>query len=214
MKPADLPSLQPRKTPHQARSTATVGIIFEATIQVLLADGPNKLTTTRVAERAGVSVGTLYQYFPHKQALLYAVLQHHLSAVATAVEAACAVAHGRELEQMAQGLVTAFVKAKTAHPDASRAMYKVAAELETQDLLRDIGQRMLDAVTTMLASAPDARIDDLPAVTLTLMSALAGTTRAVFERGATPRLLRGLRAQTLILCCAYLRAVALTPASA
>ena len=55
-------ALNPRKKPAQSRSKVTVDAIFEATIQVLLADGLQRLTTTRVAERAGVSVGTLYQY--------------------------------------------------------------------------------------------------------------------------------------------------------
>lgn len=75
-------SLKPRKTPLQARSAVTVEAIFEATIQFLLVEGPHRLTTTWVAERAGVSVGTMYQYFPHKQSLLYAVLQQRLGAVA------------------------------------------------------------------------------------------------------------------------------------
>ncbi|MFA4939989.1 hypothetical protein [Brevundimonas sp.] len=53
--------LQPRKSPQQARSAATIEAIRQATIQVfLLADGAGRLTTTRVAERAGVSVGTTY----------------------------------------------------------------------------------------------------------------------------------------------------------
>lgn len=56
--------LNPRKRPRQARATATLDAIFEATIQLLVADGPQRLTTTRVAARAGVSVGTMYQYFP------------------------------------------------------------------------------------------------------------------------------------------------------
>ena len=62
-----LVAFEPRKTPIQARSTVTVEAIFEATIQVLLSRGADRLTTTRVAERAGVSVGTLYQYYPNKQ---------------------------------------------------------------------------------------------------------------------------------------------------
>ena len=53
----------------------TVGAISQTTVQVLLAVGLDRLTTTRVAERAGVSVGTLYQYYPNRQALLYAVLK-------------------------------------------------------------------------------------------------------------------------------------------
>jgi AcrR family transcriptional regulator len=60
-------ALEPRKTPLQARSTATVDVIFKATFQVLLADGQARLTTIRVAERAGMPVGTLYPYFPHLQ---------------------------------------------------------------------------------------------------------------------------------------------------
>jgi AcrR family transcriptional regulator len=75
------PSLEPRKTPIQTRSADTVAAISEATIQVLLSGGPDQLTTTRVAERAGVSVGTLYQYFPNKHALLFSVLEQHLNRV-------------------------------------------------------------------------------------------------------------------------------------
>jgi hypothetical protein len=56
-------NLKPRKTPRQARAEATVDAILEATIQVLLSEGAGRLTTTRVAARAGVSVGTMYQYF-------------------------------------------------------------------------------------------------------------------------------------------------------
>ena len=67
--------LEPRKSPVQARSAASVDAILEATIQVLLDDGKERLTTTRVALRAGVSVGTLYQYFPNKSALLQAALE-------------------------------------------------------------------------------------------------------------------------------------------
>jgi AcrR family transcriptional regulator len=84
-----LSAFEPRKTPIQPRATVTVGAISEATIQVLLKQGINRLTTTRVAERAGVSVGTLYQYYPNKQSLLFAVLADHLVNVAGAVEAAC-----------------------------------------------------------------------------------------------------------------------------
>jgi AcrR family transcriptional regulator len=88
--PADaLLALEPRKTPVQARSTVTVESISEATIQVLLSHGAERLTTTRVAERAGVSVGTLYRYYPNKRSLLFAVLENHLNKVAARVEAVC-----------------------------------------------------------------------------------------------------------------------------
>src|SRR6202161_4430708 len=70
--------LQPRKSPVQARSAASVDAILDATLQILLKIGKERLTTTRVALRAGVSVGTLYQYFPNKSALLQAALRRHL----------------------------------------------------------------------------------------------------------------------------------------
>lgn len=60
----------PRKRPRQDRSKATVDAILEATAQVLVQDGYDKTSTNRVAERAGVSVGSVYQYFPSKEALV------------------------------------------------------------------------------------------------------------------------------------------------
>src|SRR5260370_21245563 len=81
--------LEPRKSPVQARSTASVDAILEATIQVLLSVGKERLTTTRVALRAGVSVGTLYQYFPNKSSLLQAALRCHVNEVAKAVDRVC-----------------------------------------------------------------------------------------------------------------------------
>jgi AcrR family transcriptional regulator len=60
-----------RKQPQQARSTELVAIILEAAVQVLAKEGAQRFTTARVAERAGVSVGSVYQYFPNKAAILF-----------------------------------------------------------------------------------------------------------------------------------------------
>jgi AcrR family transcriptional regulator len=91
-------AFEPRKTPVQARATVTVEAISGATIQVLLRPGAERLTTTRVADRAGVSVGTLYQYFPNKRALLFALLEDHLEKVTEEVEDACEHAADRTLD--------------------------------------------------------------------------------------------------------------------
>src|SRR4051812_37573633 len=69
------PLLDSGKTPVLARSAVTVDPILSASIQVLLAEGQERLTTTRVAYRAGVSVGTLYQYFPKQAGLLIKALE-------------------------------------------------------------------------------------------------------------------------------------------
>jgi len=60
-----------RKHPKQARSTELVAAILEAAVQVLAKEGAQRFTTARVAEKAGVSVGSLYQYFPNKAAILF-----------------------------------------------------------------------------------------------------------------------------------------------
>ena len=112
MKTVSSVAFEPRKTPVQRRSTVTVEAISEATIQVLLAVGLDRLTTTRVAERAGVSVGTLYQYFPNKQALLNAVLKVHSIKVAEAVELACHANRGAAVAVLVAAVVEALVNAK------------------------------------------------------------------------------------------------------
>ena len=65
------PGISSRRQPKQARSSELVGAILEAAIQVLEKVGAHRFTTTRVAERAGVSVGSVYQYFPNKAAILF-----------------------------------------------------------------------------------------------------------------------------------------------
>ena len=65
------PRISSRKQPKQARSTELVATILEAAIQVLTKEGAQRFTTARVAEKAGVSVGSLYQYFPNKAAILF-----------------------------------------------------------------------------------------------------------------------------------------------
>src|ERR1700751_790773 len=104
--------LEPRKRPVQARSAASVDAILEAAIQVLLSVGKERLTTTKIASRAGVSIGTLYQYFPNKSAILQAALKRHLDEVTKAVEQVCREQQGNTLKQMAAGLVNAFLEAK------------------------------------------------------------------------------------------------------
>ena len=68
----------PRKRPRQARSRATVDSVLEATARVLVKRGFDGLTTNLVAEAAGVSIGSLYQYFPNKAALVGALIEKHV----------------------------------------------------------------------------------------------------------------------------------------
>ena len=65
------PSISSRKEPQQARSAELVAAVLEAAAQVLATEGAQRFTAARVAEKAGVSVGSLYQYFPNKAAILF-----------------------------------------------------------------------------------------------------------------------------------------------
>src|SRR5580658_5503276 len=72
------PSTAPRKQAQQVRSRNTVAAILEATTYILVRDGYERCTTNKVAQRAGVSIASLYQYFPSKEALVAALIDQHL----------------------------------------------------------------------------------------------------------------------------------------
>lgn len=196
--------LTARKKPRQSRSVTTVEAIFEATIQVLLREGIHRLTTTRVAERAGVSVGTMYQYFPHKQALLYALNERYLDLVAARVEAACKARHGAPTAEMIEALVTTYWQAKTERSEVTRALYKSAVELDNEALIEAFAKRVDAATVAMLESAPDANYADIDLVNVTLLSVIFGTVRNVFERNLTTSEQSAIRQELMTMCLSYL----------
>ena len=197
-------TLGARKKPRQARSQATVAAIFEATIQVLLSDGLQRLTTIRVAERAGASVGTLYQYYPHKQALLVAVLQRHLANVENAITRAAESSHHTPLATMVSAVIDALVKVKTGRLDESRALYAVTTELNSREVVRDYEKRCRIALSAMLATATDAKFNSLEEVVFVLTTAMSGPTRAVIEGGGPSKMVRALPKHLRSLCLGYL----------
>jgi AcrR family transcriptional regulator len=196
--------LKPRKKPRQARSQATVDAIFEATIQVLLRDGLPRLTTIRVAERAGASVGTLYQYYPHKEALLFAVLQRHLANVERAITQAAESHHNMPLATMISAVIDALMKVKTGRLEESRALYAVSTELNSREIVREHEQRCRAAIAAMLNTATDAKFRDLDTVVFMLTTAMAGPTRAIIEGGGSATRIRALRGHLRSLCLGYL----------
>lgn len=196
--------LQPRKIPAQSRSRVTVEAIFEATIQVLLRDGMNDLTTTRVAERAGVSVGTMYQYFPNKQALVYALNARYLDALAARIEATCGEQTGAPLAQMVEALIETYWTAKTERADVTRALYRSVAELNNDALIHAFANRVDRATTAMFASACDAAFADVPRANLALATVIYGTVRNAFERGLSGQEAADLRQDLTAMCRACL----------
>jgi len=88
-----------RKTPRQARSSAMVEAILEAAARVLAREGLARATTNRIAEVAGVSIGSLYQYFPNKMAIVQALQQAHGQAMVDLVRELAPAASRLSLEQ-------------------------------------------------------------------------------------------------------------------
>lgn len=199
--------LSPRKRPRQARAAVTLDAILEATVQVLLRDGPRRLTTTRVADRAGVSVGTMYQYFPHKQALIYALNERYLEALAERIEEACRTHHGAPLDRMVEALVDTYWRAKTERADLTRALYRSVVEIDNEAMVEAFAARVDAATTTMLASAPEVTFGSLASVSLTLVTVVFGTVRNAFERNLTTAAAEAVHRELLAMCRSYLRAV-------
>jgi AcrR family transcriptional regulator len=112
--------LEPRKLPRQRRSAATVEAILEAAAHILERDGLPALTTNRVAERAGASIGSLYQYFPNREAILAALIRRERNALATSVAAALQGPGG--FDARLDRLIAAAVAHQLARPALARAL--------------------------------------------------------------------------------------------
>lgn len=113
---------KPRKRASQERSRATVDALIEATARILVAEGFDKASTNRIAEKAGVSVGSLYQYFPSKEALVAAVIDRHKHEILLVVRGALAEVATAPMEQAVRMLVTAAIKAHRIDPKLHRVL--------------------------------------------------------------------------------------------
>jgi AcrR family transcriptional regulator len=197
-------ALKPRKSPRQARSAVTVEALHTAAVQVLTREGLSRCTTTRIAARAGMSVGSLYQYYPNRDALVAAVLEKHLDGVAGAGDRACRQYRGKPVSEMASGLVAAFLGEKLRDPATAMALYAVAGERGGTELVARMHTCMLAAISAMLASAADAEFE-APATTATiLLSTLGGAARTVLAGRAPPGFDACLEGQLVVLLTAYL----------
>lgn len=116
------PLTKPRKNASQERSRATVDALVEATARILVREGFDKASTNRIAEVAGVSVGSLYQYFPSKEALVAAVIDRHNEEIVQTVRSELAEAMSQPVEKAVRKLVAVAVKAHRIDPRLHRVL--------------------------------------------------------------------------------------------
>jgi AcrR family transcriptional regulator len=129
------PLTQPRKNASQERSRATVDALVEATARILVSEGFDKASTNRIAEKAGVSVGSLYQYFPSKEALVAAVIDRHHAELMEVVRATLAEVDVLPARQAVRKLVIAAIEAHRVDPKLHRVL---AEQIPRTGRLQDV----------------------------------------------------------------------------
>ena len=131
------PLQKPRKLPKQERSQATVSAILIATTRILTEEGYDKFNTNRVAELAGVSVGSLYQYFPNKAALLYALGEHHANEMAQLAQQHLEGLGDRSILEVLQQIIKAVLAAYAVNPKLYRILHQQVPRSEEMQKLDD-----------------------------------------------------------------------------
>jgi AcrR family transcriptional regulator len=106
-----------RRNPTQHRAQQTVAAILDAVVRVLKRDGLEHLTTNRIAEVAGVSIGSLYQYFPDKNAIFAALHQRHLDEIDRVIQTTLILHADSSLEDLIRALVDSMADAHSGDPE-------------------------------------------------------------------------------------------------
>lgn len=119
---ASRPATKPRKEAAQERSRATVDALVEATARILVREGFDNASTNRIAEVAGVSIGSLYQYFPSKEALVAAVIERHQHQIMQTVRKELAEVMAQAVEPAVRKLVAVAIEAHRVDPRLHRVL--------------------------------------------------------------------------------------------
>jgi AcrR family transcriptional regulator len=171
----------PRKRPRQERSKATVDTILEATARVLKKQGFDGLSTNAVAAQAGVSIGSLYQYFPNKEALVAKLIDRHMEDMNAAIFAELTRVAVMPIAQAARAVVELTIRAHSVDPDLHRVLTEQVPRIGKLARLRELDEICHRMVAGLLA----ARKDELAIADPDLAAfILVSTIEAVIHRAA------------------------------
>jgi AcrR family transcriptional regulator len=198
------PQIASRKQPRQARSNDLVAAVLEAALQVLATEGAHRFTTTRVAEKAGVSVGSLYQYFPNKAAILFRLQSDEWRRTTAMLSAILADTARPPLERL-RSLVHAFVRS-----ECEEAAMRVALN-DAAPLYRDapeagaVRQSGEEAVRAFLREALPAASDATRALAADLLTdTLSAVGKQFSERPRAPGEIAAYADALADMLCAWL----------
>ncbi len=152
-------ALNPRKIPAQARARDTVGAILEAAAQIFSDAGYARATTNRIAERAGVSIGSLYQYFPNKDAILHSLLEKHTQEgyeVITA-EIPTLLARGKVDRDLIRRLIQIMLALHKKDPELHRALFEETRHIRFKKEYQRNEDAGVDMLSALINNTPNAR---------------------------------------------------------
>ncbi len=139
----------PRKRPRQARSVATFEAILEAAARILESLGFAGFNTNAVAERAGVSIGSLYQYFPSKDALIVELIRRERAELSNRIVEDIQQSDASDLKENLKLIIHAAVKHQLSRPQLARTL-EFASELIGKDIEESELQHELETIITDL----------------------------------------------------------------
>ncbi len=153
--------LQPRKQPRQARAERTREWILQAAAQVFAAHGYAAGTTNRIAERAGVSIGSLYQYYPNKDAILVELMTAHVDAGLAAIRARLEDGLPTELDALLRLFVRAAIDNHRDEPRLHQVLFEEAPRPATiLAMLHEAEAALVAAAAPLLAARPQVTVGD------------------------------------------------------
>ncbi len=172
--------LNPRKTPRQERSAVTCAAILEAAARILETSGSQGITTNHVAALAGVSIGTLYQYFPAKEAILAALVRQMRQDMLADFMSAAREAEGKDLAHAVDAMVGASLCHHLRRPALAQALEREELELKLDKETLALKADMRDLVVGVLR---DHGIDQPERTAFDLMSLSRGIVDAAVQAG-------------------------------
>ncbi len=133
----------PRKQAIQPRALATVDAILEATARILVREGYDHASTNRIAEAAGVSIGSLYQYFPSKEALVAALMDRHVEEMSIVLQRETARVLDAPFESAIEHVVQAMLAAHAVNPKLHKVFVEQVPRVGRLQKIRDIEEGAL-----------------------------------------------------------------------